>query len=97
MHTRQQQQQTSGEHGQAIIMLAMTLAVMLGMLALSIDIGQGYTIKRQQQNAADAGALAGASIVSEYGSNGYNADVLNAVHTVVAGNGASNPVVLYVD
>ena len=38
---------------------------MVGVLALSIDLGVSFAERRAMQNAADAGALAGARIVSK--------------------------------
>src|SRR6185312_5501892 len=86
-----------GEEGQAIIMMALSLAAMLGVLALSIDIGRGYTMRRQQQNVADLSAMAGASIVVNYGSGGQDSWVANAVATVAAGNGVATVTAQYID
>ena len=47
--------------GNVVILVAVSLAVVLGMAALSIDIGYIYTAKNQLQAAVDASALAGAS------------------------------------
>lgn len=48
------------EHGQAIVILAIALVVLLLFAALAIDAGNAYTAKRAAQNAADAAAMAGA-------------------------------------
>ncbi len=48
------------EGGQAIVLIALMLVVLLGFVALAIDGGNAYTQKREAQNAADAAALAGA-------------------------------------
>lgn len=48
------------ERGATLMMTAITMVVLLGMSALAIDVGVLYTAKAQAQNAADAGALAGA-------------------------------------
>ncbi len=50
----------AGERGQALISLALALAVVCGMVALTIDIGLLFMERRGMQNAADAAALAGA-------------------------------------
>ncbi|HET9481228.1 MAG TPA: pilus assembly protein TadG-related protein [Candidatus Polarisedimenticolia bacterium] len=46
--------------GASLMFTAIAMVVLLGMAALAIDVGMLYTAKGQAQNAADAGALAGA-------------------------------------
>ncbi|MCH8345587.1 MAG: hypothetical protein IIC87_01515, partial [Chloroflexi bacterium] len=46
-------------------MFALGLAVLLGMAALTIDVGLAYVARRDMQNAADAAALAGADVLLE--------------------------------
>jgi hypothetical protein len=48
------------ESGQAIILIALALTVLLAFAAMAIDLGNVFTEKREAQNAADAAALAGA-------------------------------------
>lgn len=48
------------ENGQAIVILALVMVVLLVFAALAIDAGNVYTEKREAQNAADAAAMAGA-------------------------------------
>jgi hypothetical protein len=50
----------SNESGQSLVMFAVFLIGLLGMLALVLDGGTMYLVRRRMQNAADAGALAGA-------------------------------------
>ncbi len=50
----------AGERGQTLIIVAVALTVLLMFVALAIDVGNMYQVRRQMQNAADAGALAGA-------------------------------------
>jgi len=50
--------------GQAVVLFALLLPVLLGMLALAIDLGFAMAQLRGLQNAADAGAMAGAKIMS---------------------------------
>ena len=52
--------QWRSERGQAIIQVTISLVALLAMVALAIDVGRVYGERRQMQNAADAGALAGA-------------------------------------
>ena len=53
--------QRKHESGQAIVLLALTMVVLLGFTALAIDGGMVYSDRRHAQNAADTAALAGAS------------------------------------
>ena len=48
------------ERGQAIVLLAISIVVLLGFTALAIDGGMVFSDRRHAQNAADAAALAGA-------------------------------------
>ena len=50
------------EKGNILIMVAMSTAVLAGFGILTIDIGRMLVTKTQLQNAADAGALAGAGM-----------------------------------
>ena len=50
--------------GQVLIMFAFFLVGLLGALGLATDLGMSFSERRTMQNAADAGALAGARIVS---------------------------------
>lgn len=49
------------ERGVALVYLALTLVVLMGMGALAVDMSYMYVAKSQLQNAADAAALAGAA------------------------------------
>ncbi|HKY32830.1 MAG TPA: pilus assembly protein TadG-related protein [Candidatus Polarisedimenticolia bacterium] len=48
------------QRGGSLMLTAVCGGVVLGMAALAIDVGMLYAAKAQAQNAADAGALAGA-------------------------------------
>ncbi len=48
------------QRGQALILVAMAVLVLTAILALALDGGRIYLDRRQLQDAADAGALAGA-------------------------------------
>jgi Putative Flp pilus-assembly TadE/G-like len=50
----------SGESGQAIVLIVLFLAVLLGMAAMVLDVGYAYYTHRSLQASADAAALAGA-------------------------------------
>jgi Putative Flp pilus-assembly TadE/G-like len=48
------------ERGQALVISAITITVLLGMSAVVLDVGRAYLGQRSLQAAADASALAGA-------------------------------------
>lgn len=50
--------------GYALVFIALILATLMGFMALAIDLGGLYNARRQDQSAADAGALAGIQNVS---------------------------------
>ncbi len=56
-------QHSAAQTGQILIMFALFATAMLGMLGLATDLGYAFANRRNSQNAADAGALAGASAV----------------------------------
>ena len=49
-----------GERGQVLILTGLAGTVLLGFMALSLDLGNLYFTRRSAQNAADAAALVGA-------------------------------------
>jgi len=52
--------QNRREKGQVLVVVALALLALLAMVALAVDVGHFYAERRHMQNAADAGALAGA-------------------------------------
>ncbi len=76
----------AGERGQTMVIVAVMIILFVSMLVLVIDAGNVYAQRRQTQNAADAGALAGARILANGGSV---ADASAAVSSYVSGNGAA--------
>lgn len=57
---RMTQRIRNDEGGAVLVIVALGLVVILGMLALTLDLGRAVTVKRDMVNAADAAALAGA-------------------------------------
>lgn len=54
----------TGQRGAVLILVALLLLfVLLGFAAFAIDFGYSYVVKNELQNAADAAALAGASVL----------------------------------
>ena len=49
------------QRGQNLIRAALAIAVLIGMVAMTIDVGMLLRNRRQFQNSADAMALAGAA------------------------------------
>jgi len=57
-----------GQRGNTAILFALCLPVLLGCAALAVDLARLNMVKVELQNAADAGALAGASSLIKVGS-----------------------------
>ncbi|MGC8786698.1 MAG: pilus assembly protein TadG-related protein [Anaerolineae bacterium] len=55
------------ESGQALVLIVVLLLSLLAMLALVVDGGNIYLQRRSTQNAADAGAMAGARVLAYNG------------------------------
>jgi len=55
-----------GEKGQSLVILGLTIMGLMGFIALAVDGGRAYAQRRVMQNAADAGALAGARSLALY-------------------------------
>jgi hypothetical protein len=49
------------ERGQALVLAALSMMVVVGFVALAVDVGFLLTVKRRMQTAADAGAIAAAT------------------------------------
>ena len=53
----------NSERGQSLVLVVLGFLAFIAILALVLDGGNAYAAKRQAQNAADAGALAGATFM----------------------------------
>lgn len=53
------------ESGQALVLVALAIVVLLGFAALVVDVGVMANTRSRSQNAADAAALAGASLLPD--------------------------------
>jgi hypothetical protein len=73
--------------GQAIILFALALPVLLGMLGLAFDVGFLEMMNRQAQTAADASALAGA-IDLPYGTMTTSGQAAAALNGFTSAGGA---------
>ncbi len=75
------------ESGQALVVFAVLLVGLVAMLALVLDGGSIYLSRRRMQNAADAGAMAGARVLA---GNGSTAEVTAAAQDyAITRNGAT--------
>jgi hypothetical protein len=63
----QKRSNRSRESGQTLVLVALLLVGFVGMLGLVLDGGNIYFQRRRMQNAADAGAIAGAVILAKNG------------------------------
>jgi len=85
---------TQLERGQALVMIAIALIVLVGILGLVIDGGNAFLDRRKAQNAADSAALAAsvtrirgegdwvAAALTAAANNGYNSDGVKNVVVV---------------
>ena len=71
--------------GQMLIIVAAAMVVLIAVLGLAIDLGYGFVQRRTMQNAADAGALAGAELITTWSSTN-NISVASTVRAIVAEN-----------
>ncbi len=81
-HTR------SSQSGQAIVLIALAMIVLLGFMVLAIDGGKYYDQRRIAQNASDAASLAGLYLYQHPGASGNkNNIVLAAINDAAEKNG----------
>ncbi|HET6168967.1 MAG TPA: pilus assembly protein TadG-related protein, partial [Terracidiphilus sp.] len=72
------------QSGQVLVMTALSMTVLVGFLALAIDVGMLFRAKRNMQIAADAAAIAGAL---DYKYNGSTSSAQAAAVTAATANG----------
>jgi hypothetical protein len=72
------------QNGGVIVLVAVSMFVLLGFAALAVDVSHLAVARNELQNAADAGALAGAAVL--YNDNGT---VINTVANQVAYDAAT--------
>ncbi|HEY8680734.1 MAG TPA: pilus assembly protein TadG-related protein [Candidatus Dormibacteraeota bacterium] len=53
-----EQRRNDSQRGQAIVLIALMILVLIGMIGLAVDGGRAYVDRREIQDAVDAGALA---------------------------------------
>jgi len=57
-----------GQSGQAIVLIALMLTVLIGMVAIAVDGSRAYALRRDIQDATDAAALAAGDKLQQSGS-----------------------------
>jgi Flp pilus assembly protein TadG len=75
------------EAGQVLVMTALSMTVLVGFLALAIDVGMLFRAKRNMQIAADAAAIAGAL---DYKYNGSITSAQTAAEAAATANGVTS-------
>src|ERR1035438_2936889 len=75
------------ESGQMLVLVALSMTVLLGFLALAVDVGLLFRAKRNMQVAADAAAVAGAL---EYKFNANVTTAKSTAQTAATANGVTN-------
>jgi hypothetical protein len=77
----------TSEAGQALVMVALILIVLLSVLGLAIDMGYFRYVKRQLQTASDAAAIAGALAIPSCGGTPGCSNLVDAAKKASAENG----------
>lgn len=82
----------TNESGMILYLVAAGMVLLIGVLGLAVDLVSFYTVRSEAQRAADAAALAGASIFVTSGCTGGVSGVActsGAVHTAVENQAAA--------
>ena len=85
------------QRGQAVVLVALMMVALVAFAGLALDGAQVYMMRRGMQNAADAGALAGAN---EMGNKSPSGVIASKVHSYTMsgggiGNGADSYTAVY--
>lgn len=62
--------------GQSIVLIALVLAILVGLVALSVDVGNAYAEQRAAQRASNAAAVEGMRVIT---TGGTNSDAYRAI------------------
>ena len=87
------------EAGQIIVVAALAMVAIIGGVALVLEGGNAYANQRMAQNAADAVAHAGATVLAQRlgGTVKDDGDVADAMQLIADANGLSDHTAYYVD
>ena len=81
------------EQGITIVLVALLMTIFIGVAAFAIDIGHLHVVRNELQNAADAGALAGARFLYTNDGNAINTNANQiAYDAATANNSEKTPV-----
>jgi hypothetical protein len=85
--------------GQAIVVLALSMTVILGATAIVIDGGNAMAQQRGTQNATDSAAYAGTVVIAEEmaGASRTDDDVADAIEAAFANNGSALNTAQYIE
>jgi len=78
------------ESGNVLTLTALGLTVLIGMMAVAIDVGMLYRAKRQMQKVADAAALAAAAQMTSDSTGKTAANAAATMQGFTTGTGAGN-------
>ena len=81
----------NSQKGQSLVIVALFLVALIAILALTLDGGNAYLKRREAQNSADAGALAGARVYCADPEFAYDDAVLTAIEYVGKNNATVLP------
>ncbi|KJR97428.1 MAG: hypothetical protein VR65_23905 [Desulfobulbaceae bacterium BRH_c16a] len=84
----------NNEKGATIVFVAIILGVLMMFAALTIDVGHLYGVRNELQDAADAGALAGASVLFDSDSTLNRDAALAEGHRIALANKTGNQFVV---
>ena len=92
-------QRRYSQRGQAMVLMVLSLAVVLGGAAIVIDGGNGMSQQRGTQNASDAAALAGVLVMAQKmgGQTKVDSDVLAAMTDAFTQNATTMQTSYYTD
>lgn len=80
------------ESGEALIIIALSMAGLLGMCAMSVDLGSAYVSTAQLQTAADAAVMAAGLLLPVSASDvSAQTEILDTAREYLAKNGVADP------
>jgi Flp pilus assembly protein TadG len=78
----------NGQRGATIVLVAVLMVVIIGITALAIDVSHLLVVKNELQNAADAGALAGARVLYNDAGTSVNSGANQEAYNAATANNA---------
>lgn len=76
--------------GQTVVLVALAVVAIVAFVALAIDGGNAYGIRRDAQSAADGAAIAGTWVIVDYSGESPRTDVLRRINTYAQANGVAD-------